>query len=171
MGILDVHDLIADVVGRLHEVNQREARVAQRALGRWLLRYAQLGGDALVVGLLGIEESELLVLACQLAGERIFHYARQCAVGHAEAAAAASLEMVCQQAEGIGVTLEVCEVAPLSWREARVGGLVFVSTEPSPFALAEECGNGPFAGVPEGRVPEVVGQTRCADDVGHLGEM
>ena len=65
VGVLDVHDLIADVVGGLDEVDEGEAGIATGVGSRGELRYAELGGDAGVVVELGLEEAELLVVASE----------------------------------------------------------------------------------------------------------
>ena len=118
VGVLDVHDLVADVVGGLHEIDEGEAGVAQGAWRRAEALYAELGGYALVVGALGLEEAELQMFSGEVAGEGVFDYAGQRAIGHDEAPGSAAVEVVGEEAEGVGVALEVGEVVPLQWREA-----------------------------------------------------
>ena len=108
MGILDVHNLIANVVGSLHQVHQRVAGIAFASLCVANLLDAQFLCNLFVVSLLGLEESELTLFRCLVAGIGVFDDAGQGGVGHDESAFAASLEVMGKQAEGIGVALEVC---------------------------------------------------------------
>ena len=112
MGILQVHNLVADVVGGLDEVDQRVAYIAQRLARLRNAKNAQFIGNFLIVGLLRAEEPELPFMRCCRRGVGVFHDAGQGGVGHDEAALAATLKLVGQQAEGIGVTLEVGDVVP-----------------------------------------------------------
>ena len=52
--------------------------------------------------------------ACQTAGERVFHDGGKHGVGHHEATRTATLEAMGEDAEGIGITLEVGDVVPES---------------------------------------------------------
>ncbi len=58
MGVLDIHHFIADVVGGFNDVNQRMTRIAQRFPVGGETFYAEFGGYAHVVVLLGGEEAE-----------------------------------------------------------------------------------------------------------------
>ena len=105
VGIFDVHYLVADVVGSLDEVDQRMAEVRRSP-------QPQLCGNALVGGALALEVSELAFLPCLCRWNGVFHDAGQRAVGHYEAPVATASVAVGEQAEGIGVALEVRDVVP-----------------------------------------------------------
>ena len=60
MGILNVHNLIADVIGSLHEVDQWMTGICSTLLiTRWDLWDSQLIGNAPIGFSLGGEEAEL----------------------------------------------------------------------------------------------------------------
>ena len=107
-GILDVHDLIADIVGRFHQVDKR---VADEFVGVFRVpANAQLGGDAQISIFLRLEETELAFLPGIDGRIGIFDDGSKRAVGKGETALAASDELVGEQAHGIGVAFEVEEV-------------------------------------------------------------
>lgn len=84
--VLNVHDFVADVVGRLHQVDEGMPRIAVGALLAFPSRDAQFVGNPLVVGDFAAEEPELGVVAGQVGRERIFDDGGQGGVGHDEAA-------------------------------------------------------------------------------------
>ena len=134
MGILDVHYLIADIVGRLHEIYQRMAGVAERAVIAVARKHPELVGNPAEILLFRRKETEFALLAGKHRLVRIFHYRGQCGVGHREAARTAPLEAMGQQTESIGVTFEMRQIGPLAGRQLRLQ----FSTGP----FAEEGGNG-----------------------------
>ena len=71
--------------------------------------------------------------------------------------------MVRQQAEGIGIALEVGDVAPLCLSEAVLSMRTIVRLQELPFALAEIRSYRPLAAMPKGRIAKVVGQA-CRTD-------
>ena len=158
--VLNVHDLIAYVVGSLHQINQRVTGVAQRlTLGRETA-YAQLRGNAHKALALRAEEAKLAVRACPVALERIFHDARQHGVGHHESTLAAPVKTVREQTEGVGVALKVYEVVPEVGRQMRLQLLTRT--------LAEERLYGLLSTVSERRVAHVVCQTGRAHNGAEL---
>lgn len=108
------------------------------------------------------EEAEFSVTAGQTAGERIFHDTGQHGVGHDESTLTTALKAVGEQAECVGVALEVGEIIP----KLRTQLLVQIVA----FALGEERLYGLFAGVPKWWISQVVGQTSCRHDGANLFE-
>ena len=76
-----------------------------------------------------------------------------------------------QQAEGVGVALEVYQVVPFAGRDAVAGVVADVVLEKLSCALAEVRADGFLSAVAEGRVPQVVGEAGSADDAAQLGEV
>ena len=171
MGILDVHDFVADIVGCLNEIGKRKTYVAKRSGRRRQAKNAQFIGDAQVILAFGIEESELLMVAGEITAEGIFDDAGKRAIGHDESSWASPLEVVGEQAEGVGIAVEMDDVVPLRRRETIAGLGVTIRLQPPTVALAEISGNGTLAGMPERRIAEVVGEAGRADDATHFVEM
>ena len=116
MGILQIHDFVADVVCRLHQIHQRMTGVAQRLTLDGQSPDAHLCGQPLIGFLLALEESELALLACCRRGMGIFHDAGNRRVRHHETSRTTSLKLMRQQSEGIGITLKMRDVVPEGWR-------------------------------------------------------
>ena len=74
MGVLDIHYLITDVVGRLDYIDQRVARVAGGVVGRCETQHAQLVGHFYEVGMFRREKSKLAVASGKCRLEGIFDY-------------------------------------------------------------------------------------------------
>ena len=91
-----------------------------------------------------------------------FFPAGQGGVGQHEASRPPSLELVGQQAEGVGVALKVGEVLPKSRGEA-----VIVPQSQS-LSFGEEGGDGPFARMTERRITQVVRQAGGGHDGTYL---
>lgn len=160
--VLDIHNLVADVVGGLDEIHQGMAGEAKRlALGREPFD-AQLAGDVQIAPQLTMEEAELGVGAGLFRHEGVLHDAGQHGVGHQESSRPSAKKMVGEQAEGVGVALKVGDVAPELRR-------YFVS-QGCALALGEESLYGLFPRMAEGRVAHVVGQTGSGDDGAYLLE-
>ena len=98
------------------------------------------------------EETELAAGAGLKRIVRIFDYGGKCRVGHGEAARPASCELVGEQAQRVGVALEMGEVAPL-------GGAQHIA-KPAPLPFAEEGGDGFLSRMAEGGIAHVVAQAR-----------
>ena len=154
--ILDIHNLIAYIVCSLHEVDQRMAGIAQCRGGASL--EAQLCGDLLHRLLLGSEEAELTLPSCQETAIGILHDARHRAIRQGKAPRTATTELMCQEAEGIRIPLEVEEVLPASTLGTYQG------LPALPWAFAEVSADRTLPAVSEGRIPHIVCQTRSADD-------
>ena len=155
VGVLDVHDLVADVVCRLDQVDERVADVLEGMLGE--LPDAQFFSHEAVDVLFALEEAVFEAFGIGFGGlEGVFDDGRQRGVGHGVTAGAPPVEIVCQKPEGVGIAFEVAEVVPFL-----VGEKFF---EVAAFAFAEEVGDGFLAGMPERRVAEVVRQAASADD-------
>ena len=116
MGVFDVHDLVADVVGGLDDIDERMAGIYQSAVGRVEPAQAELVGDAAEVVGLGGEEAEF-TFGRQHRLVWIFDDGGQCGIGHGETAGPASAKLMGEKTEGVGVALEAGEVAPLFGRE------------------------------------------------------
>ena len=152
--ILHVHNLVADVVGSLHEVHQRMSCVCSRSVGSRESPQAKLVGNLQEGVLLSSEKSEFSMLSCLCAGKGVFHNACQCRVGHGEATLPTSDKAVCEQSESVGVALEVCDVSPESLADE------FLDTVAS--TLGKECLYSLLAAMSKWRVAKVVRQTcRC----------
>ena len=89
VGVLDVHDLVADVVRRLDQVDERVAGEAAVEVGD-----AQLVGDAEVGGLFALEEAELAAAAGQRGGVGILDDRGERAVCERESALSTAHETV-----------------------------------------------------------------------------
>ena len=171
VGILDVHYLVANVVCSLDEIDEGMAGVADGAVGCRLAYDAEFAGNALIVLHVAAEEAELALVACQVGREWVLHDARQRAVCHAEAALATPLEVVREEAESVGIALEVRDVVPLLRRDAvaRLGADVI--SEKESVALAEVSAYGLLAAMSERRVAQVVGEAGGTHNAAQLGEM
>ena len=156
VGILEVHDLIADVVSRLDEVDQR---IAGPSVGS-RLRDAELVGQRLIGRSLRGKEPELVLLATLRGREGILDNRGQRRVGHREATLPTALEAMREQSEGIGIAVEVGDVGP----EVLADLMLKMAT----LALGEEGLDGLLARVAEGRIAHVVSQTGRGHDLPHL---
>ncbi len=58
MGILYVHHLVADVVGSLHNVHKRVARIAQRLALARKTQHAKFGSHLLEISLFRLKKAE-----------------------------------------------------------------------------------------------------------------
>ena len=161
MSILYIHDFVANIVGRLNEIHQRMPRIAH-ALAALVFkaRYAQFVGNALEGVALGFEKTKLGFLG-KRGTKRIFYNGGKGGISHHEAAAPTSVEMVREQAEGIGVAVEARNVVPLTGRE--VESVFHLCAAP----LRKEAANGALARVTERRVAHIVGEAggrnHCAE--------
>ena len=156
VGVLYVHDLIADVVGGLHEIYQRMPGKAERlAFGRELTD-AQLAGYGLITTQLTMEETELSMVAGLLRHEGIFHDTCQHGIGHQESPRPSAEEMMGEQPEGVGVALKVGDVAPKFGR--------YFAAQHGTLALGEKSLYGLLARMAKRRITHVVGQTGRGDD-------
>ncbi len=156
VGILDVHNLIADVVCRLHQIHQRVARIAERLAGLRLAQDTQFLSDFLVRIGLGVEEAEFPMVSGITTGERIFYDGGKHGIGHDEAACPSPLETVGEDAEGVGVALKMGDVVPKVRRDHAFHHLSL--------SLAEEGLDGFLTRVSERRIAQVVCQTGGTDD-------
>ena len=152
VAILDVHDLVADVVGSLDDIDEGMAAVAV------LLKpdEAQFVGNAFEDVLLGGEKAELTLLAGMHRRVRVFDDGSQRRIGHRETAGTTSLELVDEGAQRVGVALKVDEVVPL------LDGELVLEFQTA--ALAEVSPDGLFARMAERRVAQVVRQAGGSDD-------
>ena len=157
MGVLQVHNLIADIICRLDEIHQRMAHIAQGLTRFRRTNNVQFIGNTLVVLLFADKEAELPLLAGRHRRIRILHDAGNGRVRHHEAPWAASSELVRQQTERIGITLEVRDVRPECRR--------YLLLQEAPGALSKERLDGLFARVPEGRIAQIVGQAGRRHDL------
>ena len=153
MRVFYIHQLVADVVGRFHEIYQRMSAELQFA-SALLLQYPQFVGNPLEILLFRYEEAEFLFRACYGRFVRVFYYRGEGGVGQGESSAATAVEFVGKEAECVGVPFEVRHVAPEAVAEHAAQ---FLSL---PFG--EVRGDCRFARVSERRVAHVVSKTgRC----------
>ena len=158
--VLNIHNLVADVVGGLHEIHQGMPGKAQwLAFGREPAD-AQLASDGLIAPQLTMEEAELSMVAGLLRHKGIFHDTGQHGVGHQESTRPSSQEMMGEQAKGVGIAFKVGDVAPEFGRHLVV--------QRSPLALGEKGLYGLLARMPKRRITHVVGQTGRGDDSADL---
>ncbi len=160
--VLNVHYLIADVVGGLHEIHEGVPGVCRQSVLPGLVYHPKVVGNFLEYLPLRVEEAELAVAAGEGRREGVFHYRGEGAVCHHEAAVSPALEPVGEQTEGVGVALETRYVVP------QFGAYPLFKERPLP--LGEESLYSLLPGVTEGRVPHVVGQARRAHYGAYLGE-
>ena len=159
VGILDVHDFIADVVGCFHKIDQWIA--CEGAVG--MLGDAQFLGDGLVGLHFRAEKTELLLFASQRGRVRILHDGGKGGVGEDEPAWTTSLELMNEQTKGVGIAVEVDDVVPFLIGHHRA---ILLS-----FSLTEIRGNGSFSAMSERRIAHVVRQTSCTDDGSALADV
>ena len=157
VGVLDVHDFVADVVGRLDEIDQRMARVDGQPSAALRLGDAQHGGYLLIVGPLGFEKAKLRLGPGQRRTVGILDDGGQRRVGHDEASRPAAFETVGEQAKRVGVAVEMDDVVPFGLRQAVALGHV-AGAQGAALALGEVAAYGPLARMAKGRVAHVVGQ-------------
>ena len=169
--ILDIHNLVTDIIGCLNEIDKGIAGIFHRTFGCGKLKDAQFAGNTLVVCHLALEETKLAFVSGKIGGEWVFDDACQCAVRHDKATFAAPLEMMREQAKGIGVTFEMNQVVPLLRRDAIARLWTNVILQELPIALAEIGPNGLLTTVSERRVAKVVRQTGGTDDIAKFCKM
>ena len=160
VSILDVHDFVADIVGRLDQIHQRMAQALRRTVGGL---QSQLRCNASVGVFLLLKKSELRFLAALNGGPGILDNGGERRIGHDEAARTTSLEGVGEQAEGIGIAVEVSHVGPFFVVHQR---LVLQSV-----TFFEIGGDGPFAAVSERRISHVVGKAGGTDDASDFAQV
>ena len=128
-----------------------------------MLGDAQFLGDGLVGFHFRAEETELLLLASQRGRVRILHDGGKGGVGEDEPTWTTSLELMDEQAKGVGIAVEVDDVVPFLIGHHRA---ILLS-----FSLTEIRGNGSFSAVSERRIAHVVRQTSCTDDGSALADV
>lgn len=153
LGVLDVHYLIADVVGGFGNINER---MSQEFSG---LNFGdfELRSDSAIYFLFGLEEAEFSFLVCMNRREGVFHDRSDRRISHCHSALASAFEFVGKESERVCISFEVNEVAPLLGVES-----VFERCS-GPFA--EESGDCFFSGVTERGISEVVAKASSSDDV------
>lgn len=169
VGVFDVHHLIADVVGRLNEIHQR---MAHRTVAgcRFLHWHAEFAGDAGEIFGLAFEEAEFGFPDSLAGGEGIFDDGGKRGIGHNETATAAPAKLVGEEAEGVGVAVEMRDIGPLGFSEL-FALHTDVSLQVAPLSLGEIAADGPLTTVAEGRVAHVVGQTGGRNDGANGGDV
>ena len=126
MGIFNVHDLVTDIIGSLDKIHQRMTSIAQGfAIGR-LAYNAEFTGYLDEGATFTVEETELPFLACCHGGERVFDDAGEGGISHDKSTGSATLKLMGEQTEGIGVALEVGDVAPELWRHL---GIILIQSQ------------------------------------------
>ena len=160
MGILQVHDFIADVVGGLYQIHEWMTGIAQRFSVCREAQKPHLFRQSLVDVLLRLEEAELSLLSCCRRGVRILHDTGNGGVGHHETAGAAPLELVGKQSEGVGITFKVGDVVP----ECRTDKCLQLTAVP----FGKEGLDGFLAAMSERRIAQVVCQTGGGDNLSYL---
>ena len=158
MTVLNVHDLIADVIGRLDDVNERMTAVTVFLEAK----DAQLVGDTLEDVLLGREKAELAFLTGMHRRVRILHNGGQGRVGHGETARTTTVELMNESAQGVGVSLKVDEITPLLNSK-------FI-LEFQAFTLTEVGSDGLFARVSKRRITQIVRQTGSRDNFADVAQ-
>ena len=156
VGIFDVHNLIADIVGCLHQIDQRMAAIpiVLNANHTQLVGYA--GKHIFLAG----EIAEFALGISFTRRKRIFHYRHQHRIGHSESSSAAALKLMHEPSEAVGIALEMGQVVPLLGREK--------GFEKLPLAFGEKCSDGLLAAVPEWRIAKVVGKACCSHYLAHV---
>ena len=162
VGVFYIHNLVANVVGRLHEVDQWVACTAQGLARGGQADDAQLLGNPAVSGFFRAEESEFAVVSRHAAGKGILHDGGQRGIGHDKAAGSPAGKLVGEQAKSIGIALEMRDVVPES--------LAHLAAQTAALVFGEIGLDGLFARVPEGRVAHVVGQSGRLHDGANLLE-
>ena len=115
-----------------------------------------------VVVLLSLKETELPFLPCCGRGEGVLDDAGKCGISHDKTTKSATFELMGEQTEGVGIALEVDEVAP----ELRTDlALQLVAV-----ALSEECLDGLLTTMSERRIAQVVSQTSRSYNLSDLLE-
>ena len=112
MGVFDVHDFVADVVGSFYHIYKWMAGVFERLTWCGLAKNAQFIGNFPIRFRFGSKEAEFAVIPGKTARKRVFHDGSKHGIGHHEASLTAPLEPVGQDSEGICVTFEMRNIIP-----------------------------------------------------------
>ncbi len=120
MCVLNVHDLIADVIGRLNE--EAEWMTSHRF-------HAETRNDTLEGVLLRLEIAELRLGGGLCAGVWILDDRCQRTISQGKTTLAMANEMMGQQTEGVGIAIEMCEVGPLLLRQDILKATAFTLAE------------------------------------------
>ena len=89
-------------------------------------------------------------------GEGIFGNGREGAIRHHESSGTTAMELVGEQAEGIGIAIEMSDVVPHLERK--------LLAKMESFAFGKKGTNGGFSFVTKGRISQIVCQTGSTDD-------
>ena len=162
-GILYVHNLITDIVGSFHEIYQRIAD--KLVIVFRIADYPQLGCDAQISLFFRLKETKLPLLARVDGCVRIFYDGGERAVCHCKASLSAALELVGQEAHGVGIPLKVEKVFPTA------AFLAYCLFQSASVAFQEICGDGSLARMPERRITHVVCQAGGRDNRPYLQEI
>ena len=112
MGVFDVHDFVADIVGCFYHIYKWMAGVFERFTWCRFAKNAQFIGNFPVRIRFGSKETELAVAPGKTARKRVLHDGSKHGIGHYEASLTAPLEPVGQDSEGICVTFEMRNIIP-----------------------------------------------------------
>ena len=160
--VLNIHDLIADVVGGLHEEHQRMTGEEQRLPRSGKANDAQLIGDLLKGWGFRGEKAELAMFPRQAARTGIFYDRGKGRISHHKPSRTPAHKLVGKKAESIGIALKMRDVVPEGFRD-----LVF---QEAAVVLREKRLDGLLSGMSEGRVAHIVRQPRCLHNGAYLLE-
>ena len=158
VGVLDVHYFIADVVGRFYEkdegVTGKLERISfvcsLRSVVVFHLWYAESTEDVGKGFAFGVEESEFGMRG-KGGREGIFGNGGEGAIRHHESSGTTAVELVGEQAEGVGIAIEMGDVVPHLERK--------LLAKMESFAFGKKGTNGGFSFVTKGRISQIVCQT------------
>ena len=166
--VLNVHHLVADVVGRLYEIDQRIAH-SLRSLRTSGEGDAQFGGYPLVTFALALKETKLALAFVERGGVGIFHDAGQGAVRQHESALASAFKLMGKQSQCIGIAVEMRQVGPCTVVDD--GGVArFASRQIATLTFGEITTDGFLATMTKGRIAHIVGEAGGRDDRAKFGK-
>lgn len=162
MGILYIHDLVTDIVGRLHYIHKRMAGIAQRLARSREAQQPKLVGHTYVVLAFADKKAELALFRKRRL-IRILDNRSQRGISHGKTALAAPLELMRKHPEGIGIALETRQVGPF-----RLGKL---RTQNTARTFTEKCRHRFLAAMAERRIAKIMRQTCRRHNIAYMVEM
>ncbi|OAV73956.1 hypothetical protein Barb7_02626 [Bacteroidales bacterium Barb7] len=164
-GIFNVHNLVANIIGSLHQINQRVADklpcLIRTAGNTEFFRNFQVGF------FFGLKESKLFLPAFSKHGrwKRVFDNRSKGAVRQSQSPLPPSDKLMGKQAQGVGISFKVEEILPSS------AFLAYRFFQPFTFPVLEIGGNSPFSGMPERRIAHIMRQTGSGNDETYIGKV
>lgn len=163
VGVFDIHNFIADVVGSFYEKDEGVTGKLERisfVYSLWRVVIFHLwdaeGTEDVGKGFaFGVEESEFGMRG-EGGREGIFGNGSEGAIRHHESSGTTAVELVGEEAEGVGIAIEMGDVVPHLERK--------LVAKMESFAFGKKGTNGGFSFVSERGITQIVCQTSGTDD-------